>query len=682
MKTVLIIAGLIPLIALGQEYPKQEIDIARITEELYGGQDNDLNYEELYENLVQLMSHPLNLNVASAGELELLQILSPAQLQSLITYRNNTRGFISIYELQAVPGLDLPTIYKLAPFVKVPDPAASIDKSLFKRIKNESDNYFIMRMERALEKSEGYSEAAPAESKFKGTPDKLSFRFKSTRPGDFAMGFNLEKDAGEALAWNFKNRTYGFDHLSWHIQLQNKGRLRNLVAGDFQIQQGQGLIFGGMLGTGKGSETITSVRRSNVGLLPYTSMYEGGFLRGTGITFSITKEIQLTSFISSIWRDGTVESDSTDIFISSLQTTGLHRNEKELGKRKQIRETQYGAVLQYKIANIEMGVLYGHMNVSEPFIPKRTVYNQFAFRGKALDNTGLFVNAHIGNTAIFGEAAYTWNQGTALVAGLLHNLTPEFDIALLYRGYGRSFHTLNGSAFSEGSTPQNEIGWYWGLKYRISKRYGLAGYLDLFKFPWLRYRVYAPSTGYEWLIRFNYQPTRKVSLYFQAREEYKARNSSGGPVNLFFIQPVKKNNYWVQCEYELTEGLKLRSRVQFSRVDFHTYSTRGIALIQDINFEIGKFQITGRYGLFDTDDYENRQYVYENDVLLAYSMPAYYGTGVRKMLMVRFKINRHMSLWLRYAHLRYEGDEKIGSGYDTIEGSIRNDLKFQVRILF
>lgn len=682
MRTVLIIASLVPVIALGQEYPRQEIDISRITEELYGGQDNDLNYEELYENLVQLISHPLNLNVASAAELELLQILSAAQLKSLISYRDDSHGFTSIYELQAVPGLDLSTIYKLAPFVKVPDPAASIDKSLFKRIKNESDNYFIMRMERALEKSTGYSEATPVESKFKGSPDKLSLRFKSTRPGDFSMGFNLEKDAGEALVWSFKNRTYGFDHLSWHIQLQNKGRLRNLVAGDFQIQQGQGLTFGGMLGTGKGSETITSVRRSNVGIMPYTSMYEGGFLRGTGITFDITKKIQLTSFISSIRRDGTVESDSADIFISSLQTTGLHRNQKELEKRKQIRETQYGAVLQYKIANVEMGMLYGHMNVSEPLVPKRTVYNQFAFRGKALDNIDVFVNGHIGNTAIFGEAAYTWNHGTALVAGLLHNLTPEFDIALLYRRYDRSFHTLNGSAFSEGSTPQNESGWYWGVKYRISKKYGLAGYLDIFKFPWLRYRVYAPSTGHEWLIRFNYQPTRKVSLYFQAREENKARNSSGGPVNLFFIQPVKKNNYWIQCEYELTEGLKLRSRIQFSKVDFHVNSTQGMALVQDINVEVGRLQVTGRYGLFDTDDYENRQYVYENDVLQAYSMPAYYGKGVRKMLMVRFKINRYVSLWVRYAHIRYEGDEKIGSGYDTIEGSIRNDLKFQVRILF
>ena len=681
MKTVLMVICLIPLVAPGQDYPKQEIDIARITEELYGGQDNDLNYEELYENLIQLMSHPLNLNVASASELELLQILSTAQLKSLISYRDENHGFISIYELQAIPGLDLPTIYKLIPFVKVPDPAASIDKSLFKRIRNESDNYFIMRMERTLETSEGYLDDTPAESKFKGSPEKISVRFKSTRPGDFSLGFNLEKDAGEALTWSFKNRTYGFDHLSWHIQLKDKGRLLNFIAGDFQIQQGQGLIFGGTLGTGKGSETITSVRRSNVGLVPYTSMYENGFLRGTGVTFAFTKKIHLTSFISSIRRDGTVESDSSDTFISSLQTTGLHRNQKEIQRWKQISETQYGAALQYKIAGAEMGILYSHMSVSQPLSPKPTPYNQFAFRGKTLNNLGLFVNAHVGTTAIFGEAAYTWDHGTAFVAGLLHNLTPAFDIALLYRRYDRSFHALNGSAFSEGSTPQNETGWYWGLKYRINKRYALAGYLDLFTFPWLRYRVYSPSTGYEWLIRFNYQPTRKISLYIQAREENKVRNSSES-VNLFSTHPIKKKNYWIQCEYELTEGLKLRSRVQFSTINFHSNSTQGIAVVEDINVEIGKFQITCRYALFDTDDYDNRQYVYENDVLLAYSMPAYYGEGVRKMLMIRYKLNRYVSVWLRYAHIRYEDDEKIGSGSDAIDGSIRNDLKFQIRILF
>ena len=89
-----------------------------------------------------------------------------------------------------------------------------------------------------------------------------------------------------------------------------------------------------------------------------------------------------------------------------------------------------------------------------------------------------------------------------------------------------------------------------------------------------------------------------------------------------------------------------------------------------------------RYALFDTDDYDNRQYAYENDVFLAYSMPAYAGIGVRKMIMVEYKLSRHISLWARFANSRYPNEDNIGSGLDAIEGNIKNDVKFQARLTF
>ncbi len=102
--------------------------------------------------------------------------------------------------------------------------------------------------------------------------------------------------------------------------------------------------------------------------------------------------------------------------------------------------------------------------------------------------------------------------------------------------------------------------------------------------------------------------------------------------------------------------------------------------MQDASAEIGPFQVTARYAIFDTEDYDNRQYAYENDVLLAYSMPAYNGTGVRKLLMIEYKMNRYISFWLRYSTIRYPYEEKTGSGLDTIDGNTRNDVKFQMRI--
>src|SRR5690349_16578993 len=87
-------------LAAAQEYPRQEADLQEIADNLYGFQDLDLNYEELYENLVQLFSNPINLNKATAEDLRFIKILSEDQIKNLIGYRNDFGYLLSIYELQ------------------------------------------------------------------------------------------------------------------------------------------------------------------------------------------------------------------------------------------------------------------------------------------------------------------------------------------------------------------------------------------------------------------------------------------------------------------------------------------------------------------------------------------------------------------------------------------------------
>src|SRR5689334_25366644 len=131
--SLIIILGLCIHLVTAQEYPRQEVDLQEIADNLYGFQDLDLNYEELYENLVQLFSNPINLNKASAEDLRFIKVLSEHQIENLIRYRNDFGNFISIYELQAVPDFNLQTIYTLAPFVEVADPTSVINASLWKR---------------------------------------------------------------------------------------------------------------------------------------------------------------------------------------------------------------------------------------------------------------------------------------------------------------------------------------------------------------------------------------------------------------------------------------------------------------------------------------------------------------------------------------------------------------------
>jgi hypothetical protein len=103
-------------------------------------------------------------------------------------------------------------------------------------------------------------------------------------------------------------------------------------------------------------------------------------------------------------------------------------------------------------------------------------------------------------------------------------------------------------------------------------------------------------------------------------------------------------------------------------------------LLQDVTWSYHKFSVSGRYALFDTDDYDNRLYIYERDVWLAFSFPAYSGVGVRNYVLVQYTVSKKIDLWFRWAHVRYTDRETIGSGSETINGNTRNDLKLQARI--
>lgn len=660
-----------------QEYPHKEINMEVLADELFGFQDGDLNYQELYENMAQLLAHKINLNTAGAEALRFLNLLTEQQIQSLLSYRTENGPLLSVYELQAVPGFDMATIYKIVAFVRV-DNSSTIP--LIKRILAEENNYLILRYDQSLETKRGFEANTDPNNRFKGNDGDLYLRFRISKPGDFSIGFTLDKDAGEEIKWNATTKQYGFDFMSFHAQVMNKRKLKNLIVGDYQTQFGQGLLLGGSFGYGKGSEAVMTVRRSNLGFLPYTSANEVGYKRGAAFTLELIKHFNISAFYSSAWRDATVNYDTLEnSAASSFQTTGFHRNNAELATRNSNREQHTGTIVNFQKGAWDAGMIFTALQYSIPVQREVNRYNQFSFSGSLLQQASAFVNYTFHNVTFFSEFAKTFTAGYGLTAGLLGSLTPKLDIALHYRNYQRDFYSPYSNAFSENSSPQNESGIYWGWKYRWNRKFFASGYVDFFQFPWLRFRSYMPSDGHEWLIRLNYQPARNTILFIQLREESKVRNTSTES-NLYLTDTGVKRNYWLNCDYPLTDKIKMKTRAQFSTYDFNNLQTAGMVILQDISVDLGKLNLTARYALFDTDDYDNRQYVFERDVWLAYSLPAYSGQGVRNYLLAEYSVNKKLSLWFRYAHTRYTDRDEIGSGMDRITGNSKNDFRVQARI--
>jgi hypothetical protein len=683
MKTAvfLMLSSFLIFDTFSQELPENEMELQRLSDELLGFQDADADYEDIYENLVQVLSSPYDLNKVTAEELQLLHILTDLQIQNFIDYRKEQGKFLDIYELQAIPEFDLPVISKLIPFVKVNDPLNMVNRSLLHRIFSKDHSYMITRYERTLETKKGFRPSESMAQRFIGSADKLYFRFRSAKPGDFSIGFTGEKDAGEKIIFRHAHHQYGFDFSSYHIQLQNKGKLKNIIIGDFQSQFAQGLVLGGAFGLGKGGESVSTTRRSHVGFLPYTSINESAYLRGVAVTWQPFKDMNVSGFYSGTRRDASQSGGEDTLIVTSFQTTGLHRSVSEIENRKKVSEQNYGMVMHYQKNKLDAGFIFNAIHFDIPVRRTLTPYNQFAFAGTKNLNTGIFINYRIENFSFFCEAAQSRHGGKGGIAGLLISAHKNFDLSIVYRKYDRNFYTFYSNAFSENTQAQNERGLYWGWKYRWSRKYSLTGYADLFTFPWLAFRRYAPSKGYEWLLRGNYQPSKKISIFLQVREESKFRNLPG-VTHLYQLGEGLKRNLWLNCDYGIGEKVRLKSRIQYSRYFFNEETTEGLTLLQDISFSLGRFKFTGRHALFDTHNYDNRQYVYENDAWLAYSLPAYAGVGVRNYALFEYKVHKQLTVWLRYARTRLSNGDEIGSGQDVIEGNTKNDVKFQVRFNF
>ncbi|MES2730901.1 MAG: helix-hairpin-helix domain-containing protein [Bacteroidota bacterium] len=690
----LLLLLLLPWNSFSQEYPRKEIDIDNFVQDLFAVQDEDVNYEDLYESLFQLYTNPLNLNDASREELAALYTLSEAQINSFLAYRENNGLLLSIYELQAIPSFDLPTIYKLLPFVTVPF-AQTDGRTLWQRIASEPNHYFLLRYARTLEEQKGFTApdtntSGDISQRYLGSPGRLYARYRVSHVKDYSFGFTADKDAGEQFIWNPTSHRYGMDFVSFHANLQNRKRWKNIIVGDFQLQFGQGVVLAAGFSPGKGAETITTVRRSNLGIRPYSSVLEAGFFRGLAATYELSPRFHLTGLFSLTNRDANLinQGDTLDFeeaYINSLQTSGLHRTWNEIGAKGNIREQNWGGNLLYSSKNqkFQTGFSFLHTQFNSRLERQPNPYNLFEFNGKQNHVFGVNYTYTWRNWNLFGEWARSASGGIGGLSGVLASLSPKVEMALLYRHFDRNFHSFYANTFGENTRSINEQGMYWGIKIAPVKKVVLSAYYDQFRFPWLKFQVDAPSEGYEYLLRLAYKPTKTTLLYVQFREEQKGKNLVNNPTNLDYIVESRRRNYAINLDFAALKFLSFKSRLQFS--DYQQEGgklTHGLALVQDINLEWRRFKLSTRFALFDTDDYNNRQYVYEKDVLYSFSIPAYYNRGLRNYFLLQYQINRKIDCWIRWARTSLRDVEAVGTGLDQINQPQRTDVRMQIRYKF
>lgn len=656
--------------------------IAEIIEEMSSKSENDIDFTPIIEDLTNLLDNPININECNLDDLSKLVFLSDFQIKGLWDYIHEKGPILSIYELQMVFGFEKDDIERLAPFITLEKP---VEENSLKALITNGHHEISTKVGTVIEQQEGYrnSENTSA-SRYLGSKYSTYTRYSFQSKDKLEWGLIADKDAGEEF---FKGtNSSGFDYLSGYVAISDMGLVKKLVIGDFDAEFGQGLTFWSSMSAGKSSDPL-GIRKRARGLRKHSSTNENNFLRGVGITIPISI-LDFTLFgsykkVDASLGDSLIDGES---FYTSMPVSGFHRNASEIANKDLLNEMIAGGNIMFRGKRVKMGLTLSHVKIDGNFRVDSSLYKLFEPSMNGRTNLGLNIDGFLRNHHFFGEAAIEpSSKEHALLAGGLFKLSSLVDFSLLVRSYSRGYTNQYTSAFAEGSGPYNENGIMTGLSVLPAKGLKLSGYIDIFSFPWLKYRVDAPSTGYEYLLQADY----KITPTLTSQVRYRSKNSEQNFVSSFSKVDIVISQHTQSARIQLTftpdRQVKLKSRFDMSEFGSDsTQSEHGYAFAQDIEYDHPRIPISiaCRFAIFDTDTWNTRIYCYESDMPYSYSVPAYYSKGTRVFLLLKFSPSRSIDCWVRWSQTYYSDLEEIGQGLDLINGNKKSDIRVVFKVRF
>jgi hypothetical protein len=640
-----------------------------------------VDYSSLTEDLTYFARHPINLNTADALSLQSLLVLSDTQINALFKHIDCYGKLKSIFELQSVVGMDLPTIRWLQPFVYVNEDDGFSDFS-FRRLREEGTHDIMLRSKRTLQEQAGFiPDPLTGKKNFSGSEYGTYMRYRFQYRRNILVGMTFENDIGEPL----RN---GPDFKSASLFIREAKALKQLVVGDYQVQFGQGLTCWNSMAFGKSSFSV-QVKRNAQGLKPYSSVNESSFFRGAGITLG-NKFVTATVFASRRKLDATLITDTvlTDdgMAMSSIVLGGLHRTESEIAKKNILAELVSGGNIQVQKGMWKLGTVAVQRSLSDSVAARTDWYANEKFAGKTQNAVGVYAEGVLQNVSLFGEVSRSSNNAWAYVTGLTAALHSRVSATILFRNFDQDFQSVYSNVIAEGSSvfPSNEFGMYFSVQAQLSKKISVNAYSDGVQYPWLRYQVTGPSSFSDNLIQFNYKPDKKHELY--ARMRIRRMSIDRSVLNRIDF-PVDKLSQQIRLNFIFspTESIKLHSRLELVKTNEEGLPNEtGYLVFQDVIWKKMNvpFSVTIRYALFQSDTWNARLYAYENDVLYSYSIPAYYGKGARIYGIFKFDVRRNIDVWFRVAQWTYTDRDFISSGNSMISGFRKTDCTLQMRMQF
>ena len=676
LRLISIINSLFIIPACSAQNPSENL-MEEVLEDLSVNNDinnsvNSLNWENELEELSNRLQEPVNLNSATREQLEQFPFLSDIQIEHLLAYIYIHGQMETIYELQLVEELDRQTIQYLLPFVcikAINNEPAFRWKTMLKDAGRYGKNEVLTRLDIPFYKRKGYEHTYLGPSVYNSV--KYTFRYRD----QLYAGGVAEKDAGEPFA--ALHNSYGYDYYSFYLLLQNCGRLKSLAVGNYRLSFGQGLVMSTDYLMGK-TIYASSFNNRSTGIKRHSSTDEYNYFRGVATTVALTKRLSVSAFYSHRNMDGVV----TDGEITSVYKTGLHRSRKEADKKNLLTSQLTGGNVSYQQNHIRLGITGVYYVFNRPYAPELTGYSKYNIHGNHFYNLGIDYAYRWRRFSFQGETAIG-KQGWASLNRLQYSPVQDIQFMLIHRFYSYDYWAMYAHSFGEGSTVQNEQGYYVGLETTPFSHWRFFVSFDLFSFPWKKYRINKPSRGTDGLIQATFTPRTNLSMYLKYRYKQKERDLTGSKGTLTL--PIFHHQLRYRLNYSLNDVFSSRTTLDYNH--FHSQdraATKGYQVTQMISSQLPWTRlfadVQGSY--FCTDDYDSRVYVSEKGLLYTFYTPSFQGRGFRCAVRLRYELNKHWLFITKFGETIYLNRNEIGSGNDLIYGNKKADIQVQLRIKF
>ena len=376
------------------------------------------------------------------------------------------------------------------------------------------------------------------------------------------------------------------------IELRDMGPMKRIVAGNYQAHFGYGLVIGSPFKRGK-TAYIQSTATTDEGLKKFGSVGDSyNYFHGVGATAKVSSWADVSAFYS--LREGKEEWNH----VVGVNATGRWNR------------------LKVGITAVE--------TIEQPT-------PSLNGRENCVGAMGVNARWNMGKVDIWGEVATSHGNkwGVGVITGVRYRPISDVNLLAIYRYYSPEFDNVYANSLCSWSRMKDEHGGYLGVEYNRLKNWQLSAFGDVWK------------SGFETMAQADFIPQKDYRMHTRFRVKRKD----------------KKDTYSLRWNmvYEFGQW-KMKTQADGNMVQAEGAWTYGWSVLQDVEYRFSEVPVVLQFRAqaFDAQEWNNRVYIYENDVLYAYAIPFVYGLGGRFWLNARYKINDTFSLYLRASETIYQ----------------------------